>query len=374
MRNGWKIRLCGIIIIILGFFAQGHAALNCQDLMNPPRRVCGSGIPSDFIHVAATRNPQYQSEWCWAACISMVFQYYGHPVRQDRIVTEAYGSVVNMPAQPWTLLAMLNREWVDDNGNKFTCVSTPGSTNTVAAANDLAVNMPLIIGTQGHAVVLTELQYAALYQQTPFGPQLGPVSITNAIVRDPWPGKGRRSLSVMEWANINFAVQIRVSESRNRDDGSGNSGLNPGDNATEFCNALITIAKSVSNDFSAIKGKKDYQDDEGDCSTYVSKVKLPDTQNSEIWSCTTSTPRYYFRANAYKGKNEEDADKAYSDLCKSIGQCLSDCKLKEKTYDRGISVKASSCSAGAINLYVKMNKFPSTGNYNVFLNLERATE
>jgi hypothetical protein len=140
----------------------------------------------------------------------MVFQYYGHPVRQERIVTEAYGSQLNMPAQPWTMLAMLNRVWVDDNGRTFRCISTPGSTNTVAAANDLAANMPLIIGTQGHAVVLTALQYAAFYQHTPWGTQLGPVNITNAVVRDPWPGKGRRNLSRAEWATIVFAVQIRI--------------------------------------------------------------------------------------------------------------------------------------------------------------------
>jgi hypothetical protein len=199
-----------ILIITVALAGHGHAKVKCRELMNPPCRVCESGIPSHFIHIAAMKNLMFQSQWCWAACIAMVFEYYGHPVRQERIVSEAYGGLVNMPAQPWTMLAMLNRAWVDDNGKKFRCSSTSGSSDTVAAANDLADDKPLIIGTLGHAVVLTSLEYVAFYQQTSGGLQLGPVNIINATVRDPMPGKGLRRLSGMEWANITFAVQIRI--------------------------------------------------------------------------------------------------------------------------------------------------------------------
>ena len=212
MRKNWHFKLAAtcIIIISVSFVAQGFAETSCVDLLNPPRRVCESGIPSTFVDIPAQTSQQFQSEWCWAASISMVFKYYGHPVSQDRIVTQAYGGPANMPAQPWTMLSMLNRTWIDDNGHTFTSVSSPGSTNAVAAANDLAADMPLLVGTQGHAVVLTSLQYAAFYLATTSGPQLGPVNITNAIVRDPWPGRGRRSLSPLEWATISFAVQIRI--------------------------------------------------------------------------------------------------------------------------------------------------------------------
>lgn len=218
-RKGTKMGICQtqshrivlvIILGIVGFTSPSGAEVRCRDLPNPPRRVCQSGIPSNLVNVPAAMNPQFQSQWCWAACISMVFGYYGHPVSQQRIVAETYGGLVNMPAQPWTMLAVLNRRWIDDNGKPFMCSSSPGVTNPVAAANDLAANMPLIIGTQGHAVVLTELEYAAFYQQTPFGPRLGPVSVTAATVRDPWPGRGRRILTPQEWAAIAFAVQIRV--------------------------------------------------------------------------------------------------------------------------------------------------------------------
>jgi hypothetical protein len=199
-----------ILITTVALVNRGHAEVKCRELMNPPGKVCESGIPSHFIHIAALKNPMFQSQWCWAACIAMVFEYYGHPVRQERLVSEAYGGLVNMPAQPWTMLAMLNRAWIDDNGKKFTCSSTSGSSNPLAAANDLAEDRPLIIGALGHAVVLTGLEYVAFYQRTPWGLQLGPVNIINATVRDPLPGKGLRRLSGMEWANITFAVQIRI--------------------------------------------------------------------------------------------------------------------------------------------------------------------
>jgi len=35
---------------------------------------------------AAQLSTQQQDEWCWAASISNVFAYHGHPVSQARIV------------------------------------------------------------------------------------------------------------------------------------------------------------------------------------------------------------------------------------------------------------------------------------------------
>jgi hypothetical protein len=198
----------GAMVATYGTYAG--AELECRDLPGPPRRVCIAGLPSMLIHVSATRNPQFQSQWCWAACIAMVFGYYGHPVAQARIVKEAFGAIVNMPGQPWDILGALNRPWVDDNGQPFVVHSGNGSSNPQEAAEDLTGNRPLIIGTQGHAVVLTGIEYAAFYQMTPWGPRLGPVQTTNALVRDPWPGRGRRSLSAQEWYGIMFAARIVV--------------------------------------------------------------------------------------------------------------------------------------------------------------------
>ena len=49
-------------------------------------------------------SPQHMNVWCWAACISMVFAYYRHPVSQPRIVAETWGDIVNLPGRPDQML------------------------------------------------------------------------------------------------------------------------------------------------------------------------------------------------------------------------------------------------------------------------------
>lgn len=192
--------------LIASFCLPVWGEVRCWD---PPTgiHVCDSYLPGGLTGVRAV---QRMDQWCWAASISMVFAYYGHPVSQERIVAEAYGRIVGMPAQPWTMLQSLNREWEDDRGRTFRCDSSSGMTDVVSAARDLADEKPLIIGTHGHAVVLTGLEYWAPWVRGPYGPTTGNVAINLAQVQDPWPGRGQRNLSASEWRDINFAVQIRI--------------------------------------------------------------------------------------------------------------------------------------------------------------------
>jgi hypothetical protein len=164
---------------------------------------CQVGILSSIIHVTAL---QQASEWCWAACIEMVFSYYGHKVPQARIVRETWGAVVNMPGQPEQILADLNRDWKDEKGKKFTVQGDALSANAATAVEDLRQDRPLILGTLGHAVVLTALT-SDVNQAT------GAWQVIAATVRDPWPGRGRRILTPQEWYNINFAARISVEDS-----------------------------------------------------------------------------------------------------------------------------------------------------------------
>src|SRR5947209_15701476 len=76
--------------------AMLHAGETCG-LVAPYISRCTAGIPSELIQVSAI---QQQSEWCWAACIEMVFRYYGYIVPQSKIVKDTWGSIVNMPGQP----------------------------------------------------------------------------------------------------------------------------------------------------------------------------------------------------------------------------------------------------------------------------------
>lgn len=165
-----------------------------------PVEVCTAGVPS----ITFKQAYQEKNEWCWAACISMVFDFYHHSVDQKRIVKETWGVVTDMPGAPAGILRDLNREWKDDNGKGFVCRGDMLSVNLNTAIKDLQDGHPLIIGAIGHATVLTAVTCAVDTYTTKF-------AIQQVVVRDPWPGNGgRRLLTPVEWANINFAARIRL--------------------------------------------------------------------------------------------------------------------------------------------------------------------
>jgi hypothetical protein len=129
----------------------------------------------------------------------MLFNYYGHPVRQERIVAEAYGGIENIPAlSGFTIAQQLNRHWVDDNGTTFDAQLSAAfdaqagvnAINNAIIINALSQDDPLIVGAAGHVTVMT----AAAYRPTPVGPY-----ITGIGVFDPWPGRGARQLMPVEF-------------------------------------------------------------------------------------------------------------------------------------------------------------------------------
>jgi hypothetical protein len=145
-------------------------------------------------------------QWCWAASIQMIFSYYNHDISQERIVEEVFGIAINVPAQPYHILQALNREWVDDDGNIFFCSTRPIplQNGIISIIDELTNNKPLIIGTLGHAVVLTRIVYYLFPN--------GVVSVADAGVRDPWPGRGLRSLSINEFNNISFIAIVDIED------------------------------------------------------------------------------------------------------------------------------------------------------------------
>lgn len=183
--------------------ATSHALITCSPSNYQGFQACESGISSNIANiVAASAGPQDMTQWCWAACIEMVFRYYGYKVSQQEIVRQAWGDIFNMPGRPQDIMASLNRQWRDANGREFTVSGDTDSANPVTAAQDLSDDMPLIIGTMGHAMVLTSLQYTRQ--------QYGPFNVNAAIVRDPWPDRGRRILNAQEWYNTSLLIRIRV--------------------------------------------------------------------------------------------------------------------------------------------------------------------
>ncbi len=185
--------------------APAEAALHCGDDQYNGVRTCTAGIRSSLIVSSAANTTQYSSQWCWAACVQGLFRFYGHSLSQETIVRQVYGGLVDMPVSGAQLLRILNGTWSDDRGVRFRVQADGMSATAETAAHDLANDMPLIIGTYSHAVVLTAMTYA--FVPSPYGVQ---TQILDAVVRDPWPGRGRRSLSVGEWQSIVFAARVRV--------------------------------------------------------------------------------------------------------------------------------------------------------------------
>ncbi len=151
---------------------------------------CIAQVPTGrlVIDYAAQQMP----EWCWAASLSMLFGYYGHPVPQASIVQRVYGAPINMPALlPAQISALINTGWTDQNGNGFQCqlVAAYDAFAGVVAINNntivdaLSNDMPLIVCNTHHCMLLTALSY----QMSPMGPIPG----TPGFV-DPWPGRGLR--------------------------------------------------------------------------------------------------------------------------------------------------------------------------------------
>jgi hypothetical protein len=190
----------------LGASTNASALLKCSAFNFQGLQQCEAGIDSRLAHVsAAAVGGQHMTQWCWAACIEMVFRYYGMRVPQKTIVRQTWGGIVDLPAQPQQILANLNRPWIDSRGRRFRVAGDVFSANVVTAAQDLAGDMPLIIGTMGHAMVLTSLQYVR--------DRMGRGQVMAAIVRDPWPGRGRRVLTAQEWYSTSFLARIRVIQS-----------------------------------------------------------------------------------------------------------------------------------------------------------------
>jgi hypothetical protein len=193
-------------------FATGgrsQAAIHCTAYDPHGFQQCEAGIDD---RVGTIQAEQEHSQWCWAACISGIFRYHGFWVSQQQIVGETFGRLVNLPAFGPQIIAATNRPWIDEGGRRFVshgivlwdpdaAIGGPGATGE--ASRELALGNPLILGTRGHAVVLTGMVYER-DDQGRGAPNL-------AYVRDPWPGRGQRTLTRREWLATRFLAKIRVS-------------------------------------------------------------------------------------------------------------------------------------------------------------------
>jgi hypothetical protein len=195
-----------IICAALALPRFASAATTCEPA--PQGALCTSQV--DFMSFAETAfMSQQQSQWCWAASLSMLYAYYQHPVSQSRLVDEVYGGAQNIPASSYTIASKLNGCFVDDAGDSFQSIlvaayDAQAGINAISNQQIIAAldqGRPLIIGTRSHAMVLTAIQY----YQTPQGP-----FVVAAGVFDPWPGVGARALETDELSPVESGGSLRL--------------------------------------------------------------------------------------------------------------------------------------------------------------------
>jgi hypothetical protein len=131
---------------------------------------------------------QQQCEsWCWAACISMIFDFYGHPLTQAEIVAATYGAVVCLPAGSSTTIGRdLSRAYVDDKGVPFVSQVTAAydffnginTFDNALVVSQLSSNNPLLYCNTHHAMVVYAVDYI---------PTLGEPTVVAVHVVDHWP-------------------------------------------------------------------------------------------------------------------------------------------------------------------------------------------
>ncbi|NVK32287.1 MAG: hypothetical protein HWE20_14865 [Gammaproteobacteria bacterium] len=198
-----------LILLAVSVCSSAYAASRCQTVYDPflgYRTQCAAGVNFAKFQTFAYQS-QYQSQWCWAAAISMLYAYNGFQVDQQRIVNEAYGGIVNLPAQGWQLAQNLNRDWVDNQGRRFRSQLTGlydvyqgvVGISDAQIVNQLSNGKPLIIGAGGHAMVLTEVSYYL----NAYGAFDG---YAYAAVFDPWPGRGARYLTAQEFSRADLGL------------------------------------------------------------------------------------------------------------------------------------------------------------------------
>jgi Papain-like cysteine protease AvrRpt2 len=147
------------------------------------------GIPrQSFDFYAAS---QQKDEWCWAASIQMVLNYYGVNIVQSEIVSRSYGidpvsgDFPDWPGSYDLITRNLNNWSIDNSGQRYlvSANSYQGAPNPTELVQELSAQRPILVSympspTSGHAVVITGCSFYPM----PNGPL-----IQSIIVRDPWP-------------------------------------------------------------------------------------------------------------------------------------------------------------------------------------------
>lgn len=196
------------VFFLLSAFLMTETA-HSQKLGTIKEKYTYVGVPTSDFSAIATFGKQRNTNWCWAACIQMVLNYYNIPVAQEQIVKRTLGKLADKPADPNMMFKALNGWEVDIFGNKVLINSNYYSTSTKEITTFLATEKPLIVGLQqsgtniGHAYVLIGMYYQTIKDnqgKTNYVPH-------SVLLIDPFPGNS--NITDISWKD--FAQRLTVS-------------------------------------------------------------------------------------------------------------------------------------------------------------------
>ncbi|WP_342154705.1 papain-like cysteine protease family protein [Methylorubrum sp. SB2] len=157
-----------------------------------PAGLCSALIDPSRFESQQVADTQKRSQWCWAACISMICKFHGYGLPQESIVTQMYGSIVDMPADDRLLTSAVNREWSVEGGKRIrisarTFSPALGTADVLNATvvDDLKNDRPMINGSGTHATVTARVDYRPNSNGQP--------QVFRVHVIDPWPSATNNS-------------------------------------------------------------------------------------------------------------------------------------------------------------------------------------
>jgi hypothetical protein len=180
------------------------------------------GIPSSAF------NPVYaeqaNTQWCWAACIQMVLNYYGVNVSQQDIVRrtygrDSYGRLPNAAAHYDLITANLNNWGVDRDGVRYVVRASVGygAPDPATLVDELNNQRPVLLGyaaglNVGHAVVAT----AAGFTGGTDYPRLQSVVVRDprrTALSTPYRGRQEYDMSLLRATGVYWYIRVqRVDE------------------------------------------------------------------------------------------------------------------------------------------------------------------
>lgn len=181
-------------ILALGGRAFGQQCGPVPGFPYPAVRGCTAEVDID-----AVISTQDCYDYCWAACMHMIFTLNGHTLSQESIARQALNIAEDNPTPCASIGGSLkfrnalSRKYVDQDGNSFrvklNAFFDPGNgistMDNRLVASALSAGRPLIYCNQTHAMV----NYKFVYEDGPLG-----IVPRQVWVVDPWPPNVRKRM------------------------------------------------------------------------------------------------------------------------------------------------------------------------------------